>query len=86
VTLDYLGESVHAPAADGEAGREYLGILDRIAAEGLRSHVSIKLTQLGLAIDPELARTQLAALAEQAPGTTTSFASTWKGRRTRRAP
>jgi len=66
VTLDYLGESVHAPDAAAEAGRVYLSILDRIAAEGLRSHVSIKLTQLGLAIDPELARMQLAALAEQA--------------------
>src|SRR5271157_4885122 len=55
VTLDHLGESVHAAAEAEEAGRVYLSILDRIAAEGLRSHISIKLTQLGLAIDEDLA-------------------------------
>lgn len=65
-TLDYLGESVHEPAAAAEACRVYLAILDRIASEDLRSHVSVKLTQLGLAIDPALARTHLSELAERA--------------------
>jgi len=66
VTLDILGESVHEAAEAEEAGRNYLNVLDRLAAEGLRSHISIKLTQLGLAIDEALAQRQLAALCERA--------------------
>jgi proline dehydrogenase len=66
VTLDYLGESVHeAPAAEA-ACQTYLELLDRLAAEKLDSHVSVKLTQLGLAIDEGLARRNLARLAESA--------------------
>ncbi len=56
VTLDHLGESVRDHAAAEEACRDYVQLLDRIAAEGLRSHISIKLTQLGLAINEELAQ------------------------------
>ncbi len=66
VTLDYLGESVREAATAEEACRVYVGILNRLAAEGLRSHVSIKLTQLGLAIDEALARRHLEAICEQA--------------------
>jgi proline dehydrogenase len=65
-TLDCLGESVHDASTAAEACEVYLGILDRLAAEGLRSHVSIKLTQLGLAIDEELAIKHLRALCERA--------------------
>jgi proline dehydrogenase len=65
-TLDCLGESVHDASAAREASATYLGILDRLAAERLRSHVSIKLTQLGLAIDETLALENLAALSERA--------------------
>ncbi|MGE5326870.1 MAG: proline dehydrogenase family protein [Deltaproteobacteria bacterium] len=65
-TLDCLGESVHDAAAAAEACEVYLGILDRLAAEGLRSHVSIKLTQLGMAIDEQLALKHLRALCERA--------------------
>ena len=66
VTLDYLGESVHEAAAAGEACQVYLRILDRLAAEGLRSHISIKLTQLGLALDEAMTCRHLAAIAERA--------------------
>src|SRR5260370_13909081 len=52
-TLDYLGEEVAEPAGAREAGAMYVALLDRIAADGLRSHVSIKLTPLGLTISPE---------------------------------
>jgi proline dehydrogenase len=65
-TLDYLGESVDAEAAANEACGIYLDVLDRLAAEKLRSHVSIKLTQLGLAMDEALALRHLAALCERA--------------------
>src|SRR6516162_8199624 len=49
VTVDHLGEIVRDQATAEEAGRAYIGLLGRIAAERLRSHISIKLTQLGLA-------------------------------------
>jgi proline dehydrogenase len=65
-TLDYLGEAVSKPAAAEEALRVYLGMLDRLAAENLRSHVSVKLTQLGLAFDEDLALWQLKTLSERA--------------------
>jgi len=64
VTLDLLGESV-AEAAEAEAAcQAYLRLLDRLAAEGLDSHVSVKLTQLGLAIDEELACRHLSLIWE----------------------
>ena len=66
VTLDCLGESVHEAAAAEAACDTYLQLLDRLAAEKLDSHVSVKLTQLGLAIDEGLARRNLARLAESA--------------------
>ena len=66
VTLDCLGESVHAPAAADAACETYLQLLDRLAAEKLNSHVSVKLSQLGLAIDEGLARKNLLRLADSA--------------------
>jgi proline dehydrogenase len=66
VTLDCLGESVHEAKAAEAACQTYLELLDRLAAEKLNSHVSVKLTQLGLAIDEELARRNLRRLAESA--------------------
>lgn len=65
-TLDYLGESVEEPSAAEDACKVYLAILDRLAAEGLRSHVSVKLTQLGLAIDEGMACQHLQAICERA--------------------
>jgi len=66
VTLDYLGESVQEAEQAKAAAETYLALLDRLAAERLKSHVSIKLTQLGLAFDEALARQHLRALAERA--------------------
>jgi proline dehydrogenase len=66
VTLDHLGESVSDRADAEEACRTYLAILDRLAREGLRSNISIKLTALGLAFDETLARRYLAAIAARA--------------------
>jgi len=66
VTLDHLGESVHAAAAAEAACRTYLGILDRIRAENLQSHISVKLTQLGLDLDEEMTGRLTRSLAERA--------------------
>ena len=54
-SFDHLNESVSSAAETEEEVREYLRILARIDETGIRSNVSIKLTQFGLEIDPELA-------------------------------
>jgi proline dehydrogenase len=51
LTLDYLGESVKTMAEADAATRDYLTILEAIAASGIERNVSIKLTQLGLDVD-----------------------------------
>jgi proline dehydrogenase len=50
-TLDYLGESVSTLDAAAEATGEYLDIIDRVVATGIGRNLSLKLTQLGLAVD-----------------------------------
>src|SRR5215831_15688350 len=53
-SFDHLGESItNAAEADAEVN-EYNRILQTIDREHLRSNVSVKLTQLGLDIDPEI--------------------------------
>ncbi len=54
-SFDHLNESVSNAAEAEDEVREYLDILERIDETGIQSNVSIKLTQFGLAIDPELA-------------------------------
>ena len=54
-SFDHLNESVANAVETEEEVREYLQILSRIDETGIRSNVSIKLTQFGLEIDPELA-------------------------------
>lgn len=51
VTLDYLGESVASIEEAGAATREYVAVIDAIAAAGIGRNVSLKLTQLGLDVD-----------------------------------
>jgi proline dehydrogenase len=54
-SFDHLNESVTSRAETEEEVREYKRILKAIDDAGIRSNVSIKLTQFGLEIDPELA-------------------------------
>ncbi len=51
VTLDYLGESVATIDEAAAATREYLNVIDAIAASGVGRNISLKLTQLGLDVD-----------------------------------
>jgi proline dehydrogenase len=53
-SLDLLGESVSREAEAKATAREYVGLLDRIAAERLDANVSVKLTALGLDISDEV--------------------------------
>jgi proline dehydrogenase len=67
-TLDVLGEEVTLREEATGLRDAYRRALETIAAEGLRSNVSVKLTALGLKLDPELCRTNLASLVEEAAG------------------
>ncbi|HKU56675.1 MAG TPA: proline dehydrogenase family protein [Gaiellaceae bacterium] len=61
-----LGEGIAAEAETRTVVAAYREVLDRIHAEGLRTNVALKLTQLGLSIDEELAQRNLAELVEHA--------------------
>jgi proline dehydrogenase len=61
-----LGEGVRDEAETREVVAAYRGLLDRIRAEGLHTNVALKLTHLGLSIDEELARRNVAELVEHA--------------------
>jgi len=49
-----LGENVTDAAEAAEVTEHYVEVLERIRAMGLGTEVSVKLTQLGLDLDPEL--------------------------------
>ena len=55
-TVDVLGESVESAAAARTAAGTYVDVLDALVARGLDGNVSLKLTQMGLDVDPGLAR------------------------------
>ncbi len=59
VTLDHLGEHTHNPEAAENATQAILALIEKIQATGVRSNVSIKLTQIGLAVDLDLCRENL---------------------------
>lgn len=65
-SFDHLNESVTKPEETKEEVREYQRILAAIDDSGIRSNVSIKLTQFGLQIDPELAYTNARAVVADA--------------------
>jgi proline dehydrogenase len=68
-TVDVLGESVsRAEDARAAAGR-YLETLDALAARGLDRNMSLKPSQMGLAIDPALARENVGAIVAKAVDT-----------------
>ncbi len=48
VTADHLGENVSTEADATRAADDYIQLLDAIASDGVKSHVSLKLTQFGL--------------------------------------
>jgi proline dehydrogenase len=54
-TLDHLGENVTSETEARDAAHELLDLLAAIDASGLRAGVSVKLTQLGLDLNPALA-------------------------------
>lgn len=68
-TVDYLGEHVTEREAASANVREYEAVLAAIAAAGLQSGVSLKLSAMGLHIDPDFCFAnvrQIVAAARQA--------------------
>jgi proline dehydrogenase len=52
-TVDVLGESVYSREQAATSADRYIATLDALAERGLEANVSLKLTQMGLEIDPE---------------------------------
>jgi proline dehydrogenase len=66
VSLDYLGESVRTLDLASAAAREYAAIVARIVEAGVERNISLKLTQLGLAVDKATATDNLRRVLEAA--------------------
>jgi proline dehydrogenase len=64
-TVDVLGEEITRPDEAEAITRAYLDVLDAIDEDGLEANVSVKLTGLGLNLDPELARANVQAIADR---------------------
>ena len=66
VTLDSLGENVAAPAQARQSAQVYHWLLDAIAPSKLDANVSLKLTQMGMDLSPDLAEEIVAGLVAHA--------------------
>jgi proline dehydrogenase len=72
-TLDYLGEDVLDREAALVTRDAYLALLARLRETGVRSNVSVKMTAMGLLIDPDFAYENLASILEKAQDNTDPF-------------
>src|SRR6202453_2166304 len=66
VTLDSLGESVSSEVDAHKASYIYHQLLDQISAQKVNANVSVKLTQMGLELEPKLAESIALSLTEHA--------------------
>ena len=66
--VTYLGENVRAPGDAEQATATYCDLLDEIARRRLAAVPSLKLTHLGLDLDPALCRKNLTRVLERARG------------------
>ncbi len=65
-TLDFLGEDVLEREAALKTRDAYFRMLDAIAAAGVQSNVSVKLTAMGLLVDEDFALQNLSAILDYA--------------------
>jgi proline dehydrogenase len=65
-TLDHLGEHVTSGEKARKAGDEVIQIIERLSTEGVCSGISIKLSQIGLVVDPRLCEENLVRIMEKA--------------------
>ncbi len=64
-TVDVLGEEIRNPSEARAITRAYLEVLDVIDEDGLDANVSVKLSGLGLKLDPTLARANVRGIADR---------------------
>ncbi len=69
VTLDSLGENISTPDQARQAAQIYHWLLDAIAPSKLDANVSLKLTQMGIDLSPELALDNVSSLVRHAAQT-----------------
>jgi proline dehydrogenase len=69
VTLDSLGESITSEPEAHRAADIYHQLLDLVAARKLNANISVKLTQMGLELSPELAESIAGSLIQHAHST-----------------
>jgi proline dehydrogenase len=65
-TLDHLGEHTSSADEARSATRDILEACDAIQNSGVRANVSLKLTQIGLSVDPNLCTNNLAEIVGRA--------------------
>ena len=65
-TVDVLGEAVTSADAARAAADEYLATLDALAARGLDRNVSVKLSQMGLELNPDICRANVERIMDRA--------------------
>ena len=65
-TLDHLGENVETLDDARRATDDYVKVLDAIGISGLQSHVSVKLTALGLDLGDDVCRANVARIVAKA--------------------
>lgn len=63
-TLDQLGEHTSTPEEANRSADGIIIVLDEIQKAGVRSNVSIKLTQIGMGMDDEVCRANLTRILE----------------------
>lgn len=65
-TLDLLGEHTGTPAAASESALQIRNLIRHVAESGLRSNISIKLTQIGLKLEESLCEKHLREILKDA--------------------
>jgi proline dehydrogenase len=65
-TLDHLGENVTSQENARQAADEIVHIINRLSSDGVCSGISIKLSQIGLVVDPVLCEENLLRIMEKA--------------------
>lgn len=70
VSLDNLGENVTTAEEARRSAQLYDQLLSQISSRGLGANVSVKLTHMGIDVDPQLAHDHVSALVAKAAGMT----------------
>jgi proline dehydrogenase len=65
-TLDHLGENVTSQEGAAQAADEIIQIINQLSKDGICSGISIKLSQIGLVVDPQLCKENLMRIMDRA--------------------